>query len=213
MAKFKDGSLFAIPLPAGDWLTGRVLLDMARVTKTIAFSPPAPLARRKAMVLVEVYSNASDEPSDLTSDVLIPSAWIDPDALKGKDNPVWPVVGFREVDPITVDFPENVFGTSNVAMFEKGEIRLPIRGDASDVQRWDANSLVMLAKRFTQVCSHYLGRIDPTLEDPDIFSLSSDDLRFNPNRDEVMSRIEPPKAATYFEWAKSLGIDPTRLWA
>lgn len=212
MTKFKDGSLFAMPLPEGDWLTGRVLLDMPRVTKAITFTPPAPLARRKAMLLVEIYSTAFSEPSDRTSDVLIPGAWVDPDALKGKDKPVWPVVGFRQVDPATVEFPENVFGTSNIAMFEKGELRLPIRGNANDVERWNANSLVMLPKRFTRVCSHYLGRTDPT-EDPDLFSLSSDDLRFNPNREEVMSKMDAPKGSTYFEWAKSLGIDPTRLWA
>ena len=31
MSKFKDGSLFAIPLREGGWITGRVLLDMKRV--------------------------------------------------------------------------------------------------------------------------------------------------------------------------------------
>lgn len=31
-------------------------------------------------------------------------------------------------------------------------------------------------------------------------------------REEVMSKMDPPKGKTYFEWATNLGRNPGRLW-
>ena len=210
MAKFREGDLFAIALPEKDWVTGRILLDVDRVLKKLG-GASTPFRVRKGTILVEVYKQATSEPSTEVSAPLIPSAWIDPDAILGRDKPKWPIVGNVPVDGRTVDFPENVFGVTGDAKFEKGEISLPIHATTADVERWEVRTTAQLPSRFARICSQYLGR--PQHADPNMFSLADSDLRYNPHRPEVFARLGADPQRSYFDWATSLGLDPARLWS
>lgn len=212
MAKFREGDLFAIPLPDHDWLTGRILLDLDRVFSKKLVGERSAFRPRRRTILVEAYSEPSAEPSERVSTILIPGTWIDADGFGGKSKPRWPIVGHRSVDPTEVDFPEIVIDSDGVTMFEKGEIRLPVPVSTSNVERWECRALFLNSAAYIYTCNHYLGRPQTLSATPDAFSLEHSDLRFSPHRKEVFEMLGADPNRSYFDWATSLGLDPGRLW-
>lgn len=211
-AKYRAGDLFALPLPAGDWLTGRVLLDVDTVLDKRIVTSTSPLRTHKGSVLVEVYSAVSDKPSGSVSGVLVPGQWVMSDALTGRAKPTWPIVGHEEVNPEAVDFPEEIIATDPTMTFAKGEIQQPISVARQEKDRFRVGVLFHNCARFVAICEYFLGRKENLGRNPEGFSLARDDLRFSPIRGEVYKMLKRDPSRAYAEWAREEGLDPARLW-
>jgi hypothetical protein len=210
--KLRDGDLFAIPLPDNDFLAGRVLLDLDRVFKQGLAGASSPFYPRRGAILVEVYAEPTPEPSARVGTPLIASAWIDGDAIRGREKPAWPIVGRHAVDPERVDFPETVVDVESKATFDKGEIRKMLATPSTAVERWNARSLFLSSARFIYICNYYLGRTQRLGARPEAYSLATSDLRYSPHRAAVYALMKEDPARSYFEWATAEGLDPGRLW-
>jgi len=117
--------LFAVPLPDGTFLSGRVMLDLYGCVKKRLLSNDSPLAGLGKTHLVEIYSAVSDSPKPTTSPRLISGAFVESNEV----GTTWPILGSVPVDPKAVEFPESLIGMmhdTGCAAFVCGEIRIPI---------------------------------------------------------------------------------------
>jgi hypothetical protein len=209
----QPGDLFAIPLPSDlGFVTGHVLLDLENAATLRVIGRKSRL-RERGTLLVNVYGPATPEPSQASATILIRGIWTDSEPLVGPDRPRWKVIGNREVDPPSVEFPEWVIRTHRGPLFERGEIGRPLPIESADVDRIGCRtpfiSLVALAK----ISVNLLGHGDLLGENAILFTLSGRfDLRYNPHRAEVYQKLGEDPGRSYWDWATAEGLDPGRLW-
>ena len=96
--QFDIGDVFAVPLPTGEYIFGKILLCIQRLRTRCVLSTKSPLLSLGSPVLVEMYESTSREPQYTPSNVLIPGVFLQTDTLGG----VWPIV-----ENTTVDFKSN----------------------------------------------------------------------------------------------------------
>jgi Immunity protein 26 len=216
MAKrFKAGDIFALELPTGEFMTGRVLLDVKhQCIRPKLLSSDSILGFFNGYVLTEIYKQTFSNPTAERSEVLIPGVWTDSGSLKDGQ---WQIIGHEEVDPKKVEFPEAfILQGSRTILFLKGEIELPIEMTYEEYEQLRVRNSRGASGNLGETCLYYLGRKDeindPDLVDVELRSLKHSDLRFNEFRSEAYRRLGEDEHISYFEMSLKHGYDIRRFY-
>jgi Immunity protein 26 len=216
MAKtFKSGDIFSFPLPTGEYMTGRVMLDVKKqCVHPKLLESGSPLGSHNGDILIEVYKQTFSEPTAERSDILIPGIWTDSASVKGG---FWPIIGYETIDPTQVEFPESfiLYGARTIH-FRKGELKLPINITHEEYDQLHILDTTRSSGTLEEVCLYCLGRKDeindPDLVDVELRSLKRSDLRFNEFRSEAYRRLGEDENQPYFEMALKHGYDIRRFY-
>jgi RNA polymerase subunit RPABC4/transcription elongation factor Spt4 len=216
MAKrFKAGDIFALELPTGEFMTGRVLLDVKnQCIRPKLLSSDSRLGFFNGYVLTEVYRQTFSKPTAERSEVLIPGVWTDSGSLKDGD---WQIIGYEDIDPTKVEFPEAfIIRGSRTILFLRGEIKIPIEMTYEEYEQLRVRNTKGASGLLGEICLYYLGRKDeindPDLVDVELRSLKHSDLRFNEFRSEAYRRLGEDENISYFEMSQKYGFDIRRFY-
>jgi hypothetical protein len=213
--KFKAGDIFALELPTGEYITGRVLLDVKnQCIRPKLLSSDSRLGFFNGYVLTEIYKQTFSEPTAERSEVLIPGIWTDSGSLKDGH---WQIISHEEVDPTQVEFPEAfiLYGARTI-LFTRGEIEIPIEMTYEEYKQINVLKTKGASGWLGETCLYYLGRKDeindPDLADVELRSLKHADLRFNDFRSEAYRRLGEDENISYFEMSLKHGHDIRRFY-
>jgi hypothetical protein len=134
MTKTLHGNIFAVPLPDGTYICGRVLLDVRAIWKQRLLPHDSPLLYANSKCLVEMYSQVQSTPDYLASPLLVAGIFVDASEL-GKS---WPLIGNEPVYSQKVEFPETLIGfhhPKGESAFECGEISVPLSLTEKEIHR------------------------------------------------------------------------------
>lgn len=234
-AKLAHGEVFAVPLPDGQYIFGRILLDLYGLLKRRLLPHDTTLSPGHAY-LVEMYSETRATREYVPSPVLIAGAYVQSKEI-GDTWSEWPIVAHEPVDPRLVEFPEALIGfdhpDGNVA-FRCGEIQIPVPmtqraipaerrleyllssgesvGCVHQSQRsaylWPITCLIALGRE-NEVPRVYKG---VELKNLRAQSLEKSDLRLSPFRAQIYEYLPFRIDQSYFEKQKQLGLDIERLY-
>jgi hypothetical protein len=213
--KFRTGDIFSLPLPTGECLTGRVMLDVKnQCVRPKLISSDSALRFYNGSILIEIYKQTFTEPSANRSDILIPGMWSSPGLLKSG---CWNVLGHETVNPSQVEFPEYFIGSgARTILFRRGEIQLPIEVTREEYEQIDVLGSILPSGTLGEICLYHLGRKseinDPDLVDVELRSLKHADLRFNDFRSEAYRRLGEDENVSYFEMSLKHGQDIRRFY-
>ena len=211
--RIKHGDVFAVPLPDGTNLFGRVMLDVHSAKVRRLFPPETSFLGMGKALLVEMYDQPSASLKYEASSLLIPGAFIEANEVGSS----WPVVSNVPVDPRTVQFPEAMIGemhsTGEVA-FVCGEIHVLLPITLRDLESMSIMTTRHSSFLWAYVCLHQLGRGD---EVPEEYVLDRDihdsDLRATEFRERVYAYLPYDANDTYFDQQEKMGLDLSRLYA
>ena len=212
--KVNAGDVFAVPLPDGEYLFGRVLLDIYATTKRRLFPPDSPLPGLGKALLIEMYGGTASLPEYTPSEMLIPGAFVEVDKV-GTD---WPIVAHVPVDVQKVQFPETLIGHMHAegeVAFECGEIRVLIPITHEVLRReFGVYSTRHSAFLWHYVCLHQLGRGDEIPSDyPAVKNyLRNSDLRFTEHRTRIYEHLPLDINDSYYQQQAKLGLNLERLY-
>jgi hypothetical protein len=206
------GDIFAIPLPDGSYLFGRVMLDIYATTKRRLFPADSPLSGLGKALLIEVYEQVSESLDYKPSDLLIPGAIVEADEL----GHTWPILTNSDIDVHDVQFPEAMIGHMHNAgevAFLCGEIRLLLPFKQRELMTMRVLLTRHSAFLWPYVCLHELGRAS---EIPDKYRkgchLRTSDLRYTEHRSKVYQHLPLDPDDSYYEQQKQLGLNLERLY-
>lgn len=211
MKKLAHGTLFAVPLPDGTYLPGRVILDIYGCFKRRLFSEDSPLPGLGKGFLVEMYSKATNAAEFCNSRILIPGAFVETDNLAVS----WPVVGHLAVNPRTVEFPESLvcyMHQNGEVAFECGEIRIPLPLELDDLDRIGVLMGRHSAYYWPYICLKEMGREAEFPDECNKDSLAENDLRFSAARKKVYKHLPFKMKQSYYEKQKQMGLNLERLY-
>jgi hypothetical protein len=199
----KAGDLIEIPLGAAGVATGHVLLNVASKSTKQQLAARSRL-REHGDLLLDIWRD-----SQCTAR-LIHGVWIDAEP-RGKSR--WAVIGARPVVAEDVEFPEYVVNVSGEAMFERGEIMIPLPGFSNRVDVVHTSQPFITYPALPRICMNLIGRRDLNGEDAILFDRKPrTDLRLDPHRAEVYRELGVDPNRTYWDWASAQNLDPGRLW-
>lgn len=211
MRQLANGSLFAVPLPDGTFVSGRVMLDIYGCLKRRLLPGDSPLAGAGKAHLVEMYSAITRDAAYEPSPIMIPGAIVSSDEMGTK----WPIIGRIEVDPQTVEFPEAVLGRMHPGgecAFYCGEMRvlLPLPLKTAEMISEFARTHSSMLWPFT--CLRMLGREGEIPGDYKMATLSGGDLRYSQYRNMIYEHLPFPVSLPHFEKQKAMGLHLERLY-
>jgi hypothetical protein len=214
MAKALHGKIFAVPLPDGTYVFGRVLLDIRAVWKSRLLPHDSPLLFFNDTHLVEMYSQVQSSLNYMPSPVLISGVFVDSREV-GKS---WPIVGNEAVDPRKVEFPESLLGFNHPGgggAFDCGEIRYPLPLSKPEVFQMGldvfGSSYGYLQWPYT--CWRLLGHDESEI--PEIARTNSVlryDLRISAHRAVIYRYLPFRMEQSYFEKQAMFGLNFERLY-
>lgn len=218
------GTIFAVPLPDGTFLHGRVMLDILANLKRRLFPVDSPLPFYRDGYLIEMYSAVCPTTDFTPSNVLIPGAFVESKEIRN----TWPVVGHVPVDPKKVEFPENLVGFNHSAghvALTCGEMRVPVPLTEKSVTGkrgvfyffpWGGPGIEYRGGRHSAFlwplhCLWELGRHEEVPVDY-VLARSLDDLRSSPYRKDVYKYLPFRMEQSYFEKQAQMGLHFERLY-
>lgn len=212
MTPLAHGALFAVPLPNGTFLCGRVLLDIYGCLQRRLFPAGSPLSGLGKAYLIEMYSAVVSVPEYMPSPILISGAFVESQEV----GTTWPIIGLKPVDPKTVEFPEGLLifmHTHGQVAFQCGEIHLPVPLSDYDLEE----RIVERTRRHSAflwpyTCLRTMGRELEVPVDYKMASLSGGDLRLSPFREEVYRYLPFGMKESYFQKQATLGLHFERLY-
>jgi hypothetical protein len=213
MTRIRHGDVFAVPLPNGLFIFGRVMLNVARCVKQRLIPEGSPLGGFNRECLVQMYQHLSPLPEYVPSPVLIPGAYVWPDEL----GTGWPIVAHGHVDCRMVEFPECLSGFNHEegeTAFIAGEIFIPIPISNGEYIDLDVQYTVFPPVTWGYNCLHMLGREDIIPEKwRRGLGLADSDLRYSPHRDRIYQYLPFDKDLSYWEKQEQLGHSLERFYA
>lgn len=227
MAKAAHGTIFAVPLPDGTYISGRVMLDIEVCLRRRLFPADSPLTFYRGGHLIEMYSATTATPVYVPSPISIPGAFVE----KKEIGKLWPIVGEVPVDPRTVEFPETLIGFQHPqggAAFECGEMHLPVpmfqqpimfQGQRDLAYFWPSGieGVRSFGTRHSAFYWHYtwLRAVGRDLEVPREIkdaTIEGYDLRVSPHRARIYEHLPFRMEQSYFEKQALFGLDFERLY-
>ncbi|HKX29920.1 MAG TPA: Imm26 family immunity protein [Blastocatellia bacterium] len=214
MSKFKAGDIFTFKLSEDEYLNGRILLDVKeQCIRPRLLRTDSPLVSFNGFLLVEVYKSTFRVPTPGRSETLIPGIFVDPSSLESAD---WPIIGYEEVDPTRVEFPENLIARGVRGAFLRGEIELPLDLQMQEIRRMRVYPAKKSSLDLAPICLYQLGRkeqIDQTrFSNVGMFNLNHSDLRFSEHRDEIYRLLGESAHQSYDQMSSRLGHDLKRFY-
>ena len=211
MKKLPHGTIFAVPLPDGTYISGRVVLDIYGTLKRRLFPIDSPLPGLGRAYLVEMYSAITSKPEYVPSPVLIPGAFVESKELGN----AWPIVGQQPIDPRKVEFPEALIGrvhSTGQAAFRCGEMEvlLPFsRGDLREVAVFHTRHSAFY---WSYMCLWALGRRSEIPNEWTGITFMGSDIRISPHRARVYEHLPFQMEQSYFEKQAQMGLHLERLY-
>lgn len=210
--RFVQGDIFAVPLPDGTYLFGRVMLDIYAALKKRLFPADSSLAGMGKALLIEMYQEVAKTLDYQPSPLLIPGAILEPDEV----GVTWPVVSNVPVDVHDVQFPEAMVGNrhpSGDVPFLCGKIRLPLPFTERDLDSMRVLQTVHSEFLWPYVCLHELGREGEIPDDcRPTSNLFGADLRVTQFRSEVYQHLPIRPSDSYYVPQKQLGLELERFY-
>ncbi|MGH9463763.1 MAG: Imm26 family immunity protein [Vicinamibacteria bacterium] len=215
MAKFKAGDLFSFPLPADEFMCGRVQLDVKnQCVKPRLLPAGSMLSFFDGAILVEVYRDTSKAPFAARSELLLPGIFIDGKPLASG---AWRVMGYEAVDPAKVEFPEGLKLLGPHAHLVRGEVYLPLKMSGEEMMELDIYPTITGSGLLGDICLNCLGRAkeSPNYESltESERSLAHSDLRFSEHRERIYQLAGADPREPYFEFALRRGFDIRRFYS
>ncbi|MBX3163560.1 MAG: immunity 26/phosphotriesterase HocA family protein [Bacteroidetes bacterium] len=206
---YKAGDIFAIQIENGQYVFGRILLDIPRqCIEPNLVADDNPLRMMKCLVL-EGYNLLKDEPVFEDAPVIIngylayDSAFVDG---------VFKIVGHKAVNPKEVEFPGyfdiNLFGE---VTFERGEISIPLNISEDEADSFELFGGIHFSEAFDTVILTLMGRTDLVQEKAE---LKYSDIRFNSaeKQEQIYNIVGKEMSLPYYELALRKGIYTARFF-
>jgi hypothetical protein len=129
----------------------------------------------------------------------------------------WEIVGFEEVDPRSVEFPEGLSSEKAVkGALMKGECRVLFEIEFSELEKIDLPPKGNVCRVLPEIVLFQLGRKDeinnPRLTDKEIRNPANFDLRFSTHRKKIFELAGLDPNETYYELSKRMGFDIGRFY-
>lgn len=218
MKNFKTGDIFVFPLPTGEWMCGRIMFDIKnQCIHPKLLDQNSPLLSLPKSLLVEVYQLVSPSPEvkedHITfTDVLIPGIFISTGCF---ENERWRIIGYREVDPTNVEFPETLINKGPKGYFVRGEVELPIEISFKKIREISCYKTEYPCGILGEIALCQLGQSD-AIKKPEatinLSNLSRSDLRFSPYRNGIYEQLNESTDQSYDQMAKRKGFDLGRFY-
>ena len=211
MRKPTHGDIFAVPLPDGAFICGRVLLDIPGTVKERVLPHDSPLLFVRSCYLIELFSEVQSTPDYVPSPVRVCGVFVQSREV-GKS---WPLVGNIPVDPKLVEFPETLCGfrhRGGESAFSCGEIWVPLPVPELDIRRMNVYKSSYSVFLWPFTCLRLLGRGAAIPDIAKINSVLSHDLRLSPHRAEIYKHLPFRMEQSYFEKQAQLGLHFERLY-
>jgi ribosomal protein L40E len=209
----RAGDQFCFEIRKREFLSGRVLLDVE--TQCVApqrVKPNSRLAFFNGGMLLEIYAESMRKPGINDSKVLVPSLFL---PASGFSSGHWKVLGHKDVDPKTVDFPMSLVLVGPHVHFSWGELALPMKMTFAEMQEIGVRP-TFHTSTLDLLCLVALGReaeVDKKrAPDPEQLRLERSDLRFLPLLGELLERAGLPPRPNYFDEALARGFDLRRFY-
>lgn len=212
MKKTAHGTIFAVPLPDGTFLSGRVMLDIYACLKRRLLPADSPLPGLGKAYLIEMYSAISGRAEYTPSDILIRGAFLESDDV----GDTWPIIGHKPVDPHEVEFPESIIGHMHAlggCDFQCGEISIPLPLDHATTDKVGEFKCRHSAFLWPFTCLRVLGRESEVPQDYKMASLDGADLRRSKHRGTIYEYLPFRMDTCYFEKQKAMGLNFERFYA
>lgn len=210
MREQKTGDLFAIPLAPGEFLTGRLVLDLElQGVKRGLLKDGSHLDFFAGAAFIEIFRQIHARPTAALSQPAIAGLFIDWSALETK---AWPVIGSSPVDPDRIEMPEWLVSVGSEIHLVRGEVGAPVRVPYQEAQRMYCRPTILSPRSIVDLCAAYVGRKElaskPGLDNP----MQWYDLRFSPHRDRVYAESSLPRDEPYVSLAAARGVDVRRFF-
>lgn len=221
MNTYKTGDLFAFPLrPTEEWMCARIMLDIQRqCVQPQLIEVGTPLHSFPRALLIEVHrpvfatAEAAATEIGADADVLIPGMLVSQGCFKSGS---WRVIGHRDADPATVEFPEALVHREGGTYVVRGEVRLPLDISFEKAREINAYTTEYPCGILDEIALYQLGRADE-IGKPDaavkLRDLGRSDLRFSPHRAWVYERLGEDQDLSYHQLSKRRGHDLSRFYA
>ncbi len=215
MIRFKAGDIFSFELDDGQWMFGRVLLDVKRqCIEPLLLEMGSPLSSFNGMMLVEIYRQTapSQEFTTLESEVLISGIFVGSDLLEDGDADI---VGHRPVDPTEVEFPEGFMGGGPLPRLIRGELDLPVDLAPLELQEEEPRVKRYPSGILDQLCLVRLGRGDELGRPAHLLKLvdvAASDMRYSNLRSRLYELLGEDEHASYYDLSRRLGFDFSRFY-
>lgn len=210
---FKHGDIFAVPLPDGRFLPGRVMLDIYGCLKKRMLPHDSPLPGLGKAVLAEMYSVTSKHLDFEKSAISIPGAYVDSDEI----GVGWPIIGNLPVDPHDISFPETLIGFNHEngeVAFECGELRINVPLHEEDARKINAYKSPHTSFLWPITCAQNINRPDLVPEKYRSYNgLVTSDLRYTLFRDAIFKHLPINPDDSYFTQQCQMGFNIGRLYA
>jgi hypothetical protein len=213
MYRPQPGDRFTFQILPGEYLSGRVLLDVeSQCVAPRRLSADAPMSYFGEAVLVEIYGASMAAPGVDASNLLLPSLFL---TIAGFSGGRWKVIDNQAVDPAKVDFPATTLYVQARPHLTWGELSLPIEMSGEEYERLTQRPIVHTST-LDLLCLVALGReteVNPKRGPrPDLLRLGHHDLRFAPAGAEVFARAGLGDRGTYYDEALRRGFDTRRFY-
>jgi hypothetical protein len=211
MSKPEQGDIFAVPLPDGTYLCGRVMLDIYGCLQRRLFPSGSPLPGLGKALLIEMYQQVLAQPAYLPSAVLVPGAFVACEEVGDS----WPIIAHQPVDPHTVEFPESLIGyrtPMGQVAFECGEMRIGLPFEHAELRRVSEYTRIHSTFLWPYTCLRVLGRGGEVPPDYKMATLAGGDLRFSVHRNRIYEHLPFRNELSYFEKQAQQGLHLERLY-
>lgn len=191
MRKQKSGDLFSIQLAPGEFLTGRVILDLeAQGVARGLLTDASRLAFFAGAAFVEVFRQIHPEPAPVLSEPVLPGLFVDWSGFKTR---LWKVIGHSPVNPELIDMPEWLVSVGSEIHLVRGEVGARVQLPFEEAEAMYCRPTILAPASMVDLCARYVGRKElaskPELDNP----MQWYDLRFSPHRERVyaLSSLDP----------------------
>jgi len=212
----KQGDIFTQKTQDGRYVFGRVLLDLSYY-----FDKKIMDTRRKegalsffqGALLIEILDLISETKEiSNTASTKVGGVLMNPEIFT--ERKVWEKVGFKQVLPSEIDFPEYIVNIEGKFFLSKGEVRLKLPINHALTEKVGCRGTVFSSSSFSQLAAFQLGIKEDMNETwRKKVSLAASDLRFiTPDlRKALWTFTKEDYKLTYAELAGKYGFDVSRL--
>jgi hypothetical protein len=207
----KPGDIFAMQIVNGQYIFGRVLLDISVQCQKSGLIDmhESPLNTFEDSYLIEVYGSINKIPEINDHNVVIHGIVVDSEAF---EEDVWKVIGFNKVDPKKIDFNEYLISElDGEVFFIKGELVIPTDLLEDDYFKFKSFGALKRSIFFDCWLLPLLGR-EELVDTP--VSLSVSDIRFHSIdiRKEIYENVKEDLKEDYYSLALKHGFDTNRFF-
>lgn len=160
---------------------------------------------------VDIAAGVAEE-TITSAEVLIPGLFVSRGCF---ENGIWHIIGHREVDPVTVEFPETLVNKGSKAYFVRGEVEVPIEIGFKKIREINAYKTAYPCGILGEIALHQLGRVDE-IDKPEVAiklrDLSRSDLRFSEYRNWIYELLGEDEDQPYHQISNRMGHNLSRFY-